>query len=625
MNKEKNPPLEELVDLSELQLIQDNFAETVGTSSVIFSPESEPLTEFSNPTGFCSLIQSTAAGKERCFQSFREMVEGALKSEEPGIMYCFAHGGHFVAPIIIGGEHKGTMFAGQFTPSKFSGGQLNDIRQIAVEIDVDPGTLLAEAGQMRVVREDAVRNYSSLLFQIVGVIAKLGSQAGELRQAKDTLQEAHDALEKRVQERTSELAEANAGLQQEIAERKSAEESLREGEERFRMMFENMNDAVAVYESVDGGKDFIFKDFNQAGETVNGVEREDLIGKSVLDVFPGVVEFGLFDVFRRVWQTGEPEHHPISFYKDEKISGWRENYIYKLPSGEIVTIYDDVTEQKQMEESLAESEEKHRTLVETLTDLVFMIDLEGRFTYLSPIFEDITGYPVRDFIGHSFTEVIVQEYIEPTVNRFKQGVSGEEIPLYEIELTHKDKKSIPMELNVTSLLNADGEVIGRTGTARDITKRKELEQQLQQAFDKLKASYEELSIPVIQVWAGVLVLPIIGVLDNERIKRLMETMLAKIVKTHSRVVILDVTGVRSIDTNVASHLINVTNAAKLLGTKCVVTGIKPEVAHTLVGLGVDMSEITTKRSMQEGLKHALQTAGVGLMHEQDCQQTKIPK
>ncbi|RZN36703.1 MAG: PAS domain S-box protein [Methanosarcinales archaeon] len=612
MNKKKNPPLKELVDLHELQLIQDSFAETVGTSSVIFSSDCEPLTEFSNPTGFCSLIQSTDAGKQRCFQSFQEMVEGALESGEPKIMYCFAHGGHFVAPIIIDGKHKGTMFAGQFIPSEFSEGQLDDIRQIAGDIGLDPELLHAKAERMRVVTEDSVRNYSSLLFRIVGVIAKMGSQAGELRQAGDALQKAHNGLEKRVQERTAELAEANAGLQHEIAERKSAEESLREGEERFRMMFENMSNAVAVYESANEGNDFIFKDLNRAGEKIDNLKREDLIGKSVLDVFPGVVEFGLFDVFRRVWQTGEPEHCPISLYTDEKIVGWRENYAYKLPSGEIVAIYDDVTEQKQMEESLAESEEKHRTLVETLTDLVFIIDLEGRFTYLSPIFEDITGYPVRDFIGRSFTEVIVPEYIEQTVNRFKQGVSGEEIPLYEIELVHKDKKSVPVELNVTSLLNVDGEVVGRTGTARDITERKELEQQLQQAFDKLKASYEELSIPVIQVWDGVLVLPIIGVLDSERINRLMETMLAKIVETQSGVVIIDVTGVRSVDTNVANHLINVAKAAKLLGTRCVVTGIKPDVAHTLIGLGVDMSGVTTMRSMQEGLKYALQIAGAGV-------------
>ena len=612
MNEKKNQPLNELVDLHELQLIQDSFAETVGTSSVIFSSGCEPLTEFSNPTGFCSLIQSTDAGKQRCFQSFQEMTAAALESGKPKIMYCFAHGGHFVAPIIIDGKHKGTMFAGQFIPSEFSEGQLDDLRQIAGDIGLDPETLLAKAEQMRVVREDVVWNYSSLLFQIVRVIAKLGSQAGELRQAGDALQKAHNGLEKRVQERTSELAEANAGLHHEIAERKSAEDSLRDSETRFRSLAESMSDWIWEVDS-----DAVYTYCSGNVKDVLGYSAEEMIGKTPFDLMAPDMNTEVSATFNEVVREKRP-------FKD--LENWlmtRDGRLVCMLSsgvpipdatGELLGyrgVDSDITRRKATEKALVKSEEKHRTLVETLTDLVFMIDMEGRFTYLSPIFEDITGYPVRDFIGHSFTEVIVPEYIESTVNRFKQGVSGEEIPLYEIELIHKDKKSVPIELNVTSLLDADGAVIGRTGTARDITKRKELEQQLQQTFDKLKSSYEELSIPVIQVWAGVLVLPIIGVLDSERINRLMEMMLAKIVETQSGVVIIDVTGVHSVDTNVANHLINVTTAAKLLGTKCVVTGIKPDVAHTLIGLGVDMSEITTMRSMQEGLKYAMQIAGAG--------------
>ena len=214
MSKEEKNSLEELVDLDELQSIQDSFAKTVGTSSVIFSPEGEPLTQFSNSTGFCSLIQSTEEGKRRCFQSFMEMSKKAMDLKEQKILYCFAHGGHFVAPIIIHGEHKGTMFAGQFIPQEFSEEQLTELMRIAEEINIDPELLIKEAKRMRVVEEERVWNYSSLMFQIVCVIARIGSQAAELNRAKDKLQKARDELEIRVQERTAELAQRNKSLEE---------------------------------------------------------------------------------------------------------------------------------------------------------------------------------------------------------------------------------------------------------------------------------------------------------------------------------------------------------------------------------------------------------------------------
>jgi PAS domain S-box-containing protein len=136
------------------------------------------------------------------------------------------------------------------------------------------------------------------------------------------------------------------GTVKDITEQKSMENALRESEERFRMIFENMSDAVAVYGVIDEGRDFILKDFNQSAEKLEDMKRKDLIGKSLLDVFSGAVDFGLLDVFQRVWRTGNPEHHPISLYNDERIVGFRENYVYKLPSGEIIAIYEDVTERK---------------------------------------------------------------------------------------------------------------------------------------------------------------------------------------------------------------------------------------------------------------------------------------
>ncbi|KAF5430325.1 Signal transduction histidine kinase, partial [Candidatus Methanophagaceae archaeon] len=239
---------DELIDLEDLQSIQNSFARAVGFSSVIFSAEGEPLTKFTNPTGFCSLIQSTEKGKERCFRSFMEMSKNALESEEPEICYCFAQGGHFVAPIMIDGKHKETMFAGQFIPERFSPEQLQNLEKIALEIDLDPGLLVKEAEKMRVVREDVIRNYSSLLFKFVETLARRCAQAADLSRVNDAaLQVAHDGLEKRVQERTADLAEANKGLEQEVAERKLAEEELRESEEKYRNIYNNTQ--VGLYRS----------------------------------------------------------------------------------------------------------------------------------------------------------------------------------------------------------------------------------------------------------------------------------------------------------------------------------------------------------------------------------------
>ncbi len=156
-------------------------------------------------------------------------------------------------------------------------------------------------------------------------------------------------------------------LIRDITERKKAEEALRESEEKFRELFENISSGAAVYEARGNGKDFIFKNFNKAGERIENIKREKLIGKSVVEVFPKIKEFGFFDVLKRVWKTGKSEHYPISIYKDERIASWRENYVYKLPSGEIVAAYDDITERKKAEEQLIEYQGRLKSLASQLT------------------------------------------------------------------------------------------------------------------------------------------------------------------------------------------------------------------------------------------------------------------
>ena len=153
------------------------------------------------------------------------------------------------------------------------------------------------------------------------------------------------------------------GLRQRVSELERANaSSRRNSEEHFRQLFENVSSGIAVYEASDNGNDFIFKDFNKAAEKIEKLKKKAVVGKSVLKVFPGVKKFGLFSVFQRVWQTGKPERHPVSMYEDERIVGWRDNYVYKLPGGEIVAVYDDVTREKQAEAALRDREAYLRSI-----------------------------------------------------------------------------------------------------------------------------------------------------------------------------------------------------------------------------------------------------------------------
>ncbi len=134
-----------------------------------------------------------------------------------------------------------------------------------------------------------------------------------------------------------------------LSERQKTLQALRESEARYRAMFDHMTEGVAVYRPIDDGQDFVFVDFNRAGERIENISKENILGKRLLEVFPGVKEFGLFEVLQRVNRTGKPEHQPTRCYKDSRIEGWREGFVYKLPTGELATIYTDKTEQKAME------------------------------------------------------------------------------------------------------------------------------------------------------------------------------------------------------------------------------------------------------------------------------------
>ena len=120
----------------------------------------------------------------------------------------------------------------------------------------------------------------------------------------------------------------------------------------------------------------------------------------------------------------------------------------------------------------------------------------------------------------------------------------------------------------------------------------------------------ELSTPVVKLWDGVVAVPLIGTLDSERTQIVMESLLERIVETNSTMAIIDITGVPTVDTLVAQHLLKTVAAARLMGADCVISGIRPQIAQTIVHLGLTLSEVTTKATMADAIAHALETSGL---------------
>ncbi|WP_437634311.1 STAS domain-containing protein [Sorangium sp. So ce854] len=155
-----------------------------------------------------------------------------------------------------------------------------------------------------------------------------------------------------------------------------------------------------------------------------------------------------------------------------------------------------------------------------------------------------------------------------------------------------------------------GRVDGVLGVSLDVSDSRIVENELRIQLDQIAAQQKvirDLSTPIIEVWDGVLTLPMVGTVDSVRTAEVMDSLLAQIVEKRARFAILDLTGVEVVDTRVASHLIQLVTAIRLLGADGIVAGIKPNVAQTMVALGLDLSQLNTQRNLRAALNFAIRS------------------
>ncbi len=234
---------------------------------------------------------------------------------------------------------------------------------------------------------------------------------------------------------------------------------------------------------------------------------------------------------------------------------------------------------------------------------------DGRVEQVNPTAERLLGVSAREVCGRP-----AREALAPALTTFRQEAGP--LPLLEaltragpepleILLRQEGTESRVLQAEITPIRDERGEHSGCLLTLRDVTERERIRRVLEERAH-LAETLRELSTPIVPVMEGILILPLIGTIDSERARHIMEDLLEAVRRYRARVVLIDITGVPVVDTMVANHLLRTIQAARLLGCQGVLVGIRAEVARTIVELGLNLGDLVTRGSLQDGLEYAME-------------------
>jgi rsbT co-antagonist protein RsbR len=282
----------------------------------------------------------------------------------------------------------------------------------------------------------------------------------------------------------------------------------------------------------------------------------------------------------------------------------------------LAAIVRDLTESERSQVELYTTNERMERVFAATPLITIEWDRDGIIQRWNPSAERVFGWSAKEMLGRTITERITISTSQANVQSLVAALMVGKAANSRTRNTTKDGQPITCQWYHTILRDIDGEVSSVLSQAEDITEQLNSEQERSDLQDQViaaqRAALRELSTPLVPIADDVVAMPLIGSIDSTRAQEVIETLLTGVADSQAKIAILDITGVPVVDTQVANALLQAAQAVKLLGAKVIITGIRPEVAQTLVSLGVDLSSITTRSTLQSGIAFALASHGVSL-------------
>jgi len=246
--------------------------------------------------------------------------------------------------------------------------------------------------------------------------------------------------------------------------------------------------------------------------------------------------------------------------------------------------------------------ERIKIALEVNPTAALVIDESGTIIAMNMRALETFGYEAHEIIGQKIERLVPERY-RGNHPHHRNGYFGKPVTKEmgvgrDLSGARKDGTEFPVEIGLKAFQTEEGVVA--MATIIDISERRRLEALIKRQKEDLM----ELSTPVINLWEGILVLPIVGTLDSERSRVMVEQLLQALSESNCSIAIVDISGVPTVDTLVAQHLMKAIDASRLMGGECIISGIRPEIASTIVNLGLDLSKVKTKSTMSKALQDA---------------------